>query len=142
MIQAADSNFLKGNLLDKSNYAAAKLDDLQNMFKSVVEDVSNNTSVCPGRQEVAFLAHNASALHSAFCLHELGQTEAARKVLLDGPATLHAEPVFHYNLACYECMLGNLELARVHLEKTFDLDKKFRDYAKTDPDLERLRENE
>ena len=85
---------------------------------------------------------NIGYIHSAFCLHELGQTEAARKVLLDGPETLHAEPVFHYNLACYECMLGNLELARVHLEKTFDLDKKFRDYANTDPDLEKLRENE
>ena len=82
---------------------------------------------------------NIGYIHSAFCLHELGQTEAARTLLLDGPATLHAEPVFHYNLACYECMLGHIETARAHLDKSFDLDKKFRDYAKTDPDLEKLR---
>lgn len=81
---------------------------------------------------------NIGYIHSAFCLHELGQTEAARKIMLDGPQTLHTEPVFHYNLACYECMLGNLDLARVHLDKSFELDKKFRDYAKSDPDLEKL----
>jgi predicted Zn-dependent protease len=83
---------------------------------------------------------NIGYIHSAFCLHELGQTDAARKLLLDGPETLHAEPVFHYNLACYECMLGQLAAARQHLDKSFQLDKKFRDYAKTDPDLEPLRE--
>ena len=83
---------------------------------------------------------NIGYIHSAFCLHELGHTEAARQMLLAGPETLHAEPVFHYNLACYECMLGHFDLARVHLDKSFDLDKKFRDYAQTDPDLEKLRD--
>lgn len=79
-------------------------------------------------------------IHSAFCLHELGKTEEARTLLLNGPETLHGEPVFHYNLACYECVLGNLDLARAHLEKSIVLDKKFRDYAQTDPDLKALRE--
>src|SRR5882757_3690593 len=83
---------------------------------------------------------NIGYIHSAFCLHELGQTDAARKLLLDGPETLHTEPVFHYNLACYECMLGRLDAARAHLDKSFELDKKFREYARTDPDLEKLRE--
>jgi predicted Zn-dependent protease len=78
-------------------------------------------------------------IHMAFCLHELGQPLAARDALLGGPASLHKEPTFHYNLACYECSLGNLELARMHLEKSFELDKKYRDFAKTDPDLAPLR---
>jgi predicted Zn-dependent protease len=78
---------------------------------------------------------NTGYIHSAFCLHELGQTEAARKLLLSGPESLHKEPVFHYNLACYECCLGHHEEARQHLERSIQLDKKFRDYAKTDPDL-------
>ena len=79
-------------------------------------------------------------IHAAFCLHELGRTADARDVLLTGPDTLHAEPTFHYNLACYECALGHLELARMHLEKSIELDKKFRDFAKVDPDLAALRE--
>ena len=78
-------------------------------------------------------------IHAAFCLHEMGRTSEARDVLLNGPETLHVEPTFHYNLACYECALGNLELARMHLEKSIQLDKNFRDFAKSDPDLAALR---
>lgn len=74
-------------------------------------------------------------IHAAFCLHELGRTAEARDILINGPQSLHAEPTFHYNLACYECRLGNLDLARLHLEKSIELDKKMRDFAKTDPDL-------
>jgi len=80
-------------------------------------------------------------IHAAFCLHELGKTREARDFVLAGPQALHAEPVFHYNLACYEAVLGNLDAARIHLEKSVQLDKKFRDYAKTDPDLEALRKS-
>ena len=82
----------------------------------------------------------AGFIHAAFCLHELGRSAEARDVLIDGPQTLHAEPTFHYNLACYECRLGNLDLARLHLEKSIELDKRMRDFAKTDPDLALLYE--
>jgi predicted Zn-dependent protease len=78
-------------------------------------------------------------IHAAFCLHELGKTEDARAVLLDGPQTLRTEPVFHYNLACYEAVLGNLDEARGYLKTSVELDKKFSEYAKTDPDLRALR---
>ncbi|HEV7866302.1 MAG TPA: hypothetical protein VGO90_01370 [Chthoniobacteraceae bacterium] len=78
-------------------------------------------------------------IHAAFCLHELGRTVEARDALLAGPTILRTEPTFHYNLACYECALGNLELARVHLDKSVALDKKFREFAKCDPDLAALR---
>jgi predicted Zn-dependent protease len=74
-------------------------------------------------------------IHAAFCLHEMGRTDEARQMLLGGPTSLHAEPTFHYNLACYECVLGRLDLARMHLEKSIQLDKKYRDFAKGDPDL-------
>jgi predicted Zn-dependent protease len=83
---------------------------------------------------------NIGYIHTAFCLHELGQTDAARTLLLEGPSTLHAEPVYHYNLACYEAVLGNLDVARVHLDRSFALDKQFRDFAKIDPDLRALGE--
>jgi len=56
-------------------------------------------------------------------------------VLLGGPEALRAEPTFHYNLACYECVLGHLDLARMHLEKSIQLDTKYRDFARGDPDL-------
>jgi predicted Zn-dependent protease len=80
----------------------------------------------------------AGFIQAAFCLHAMGRTDEAREVLLAGPSSLHAEPTYHYNLACYECVLGHLELARMHLERSIQLDKKYRDFARSDPDLAAL----
>jgi tetratricopeptide (TPR) repeat protein len=79
-------------------------------------------------------------IHAAFCLHELGRTEEAKGTLLDGPAKLLDEPVYYYNLGCYDAVLGNLNEAKAYLRASFRLDKSFRDLAKNDPDLERIRD--
>jgi predicted Zn-dependent protease len=78
-------------------------------------------------------------IHAAFCLHEQGDTVAAKKKLLEGPECLAQEANYHYNLACYECVLGNLEEARRHLTTSFALDPKYKEFAKTDPDLRALK---
>jgi len=78
-------------------------------------------------------------IHAAFCLHELGDTPAAKKKLMEGPPSLEKEANYFYNLACYECVLGNLEAAQQHLTTSITLDKKYKDYAKSDPDLRTLR---
>jgi tetratricopeptide (TPR) repeat protein len=83
---------------------------------------------------------NMGYIQKAFCLHELGQSAEARECLLNGPESLREEPTFHYNLACYECALGDLDTSRRHLDTAFRMDKKFREFAKTDPDLRALRE--
>ncbi len=77
-------------------------------------------------------------IHAAFCLHELGDTPAAKRKLLEGPPTLEKEANYFYNLACYECVLGNLEAAQQHLITSCALDKKYKEYAKSDPDLRAL----
>ncbi len=77
-------------------------------------------------------------IHHAFCLHELGKTGQAREVLLDGPPALVKEATYHYNLACYECVLGNLESARAHLAMSLKMDAGLREHARTDPDLRPL----
>jgi tetratricopeptide (TPR) repeat protein len=79
-------------------------------------------------------------IHAAFCLHELGRTSEAKQTLLDGPAALLDEPVYYYNLGCYDTVLGNLEQAKVYLRASFRLDKSFRELAKTDPDLKQIRD--
>jgi predicted Zn-dependent protease len=78
-------------------------------------------------------------IHSAFCLHELGRTKEAKEILLGGPPSLLKEPTYHYNLACYEARLGNFAEAHAHLETSFTMDRKFREFAKTDSDLEPVR---
>jgi hypothetical protein len=51
---------------------------------------------------------------------------------------LKAEPTYHYNLACYEAALGNIEQARAHLNVSFAMDKTLKEFARTDPDLKVL----
>jgi predicted Zn-dependent protease len=79
-------------------------------------------------------------IHGAFCLHELGRTQEAKQLLMAGPASLRREPTFHYNLGCYDAVLGNLDDATLHLETSFQMDRKFREIAKYDPDLKAVKD--
>lgn len=81
---------------------------------------------------------NTGYIHAAFCLHEMGRTREAKEVLLDGPPGIVNEATYHYNLACYECVLGNMEAAKAYLETSVSMDNKFREFAKEDPDLKPL----
>jgi predicted Zn-dependent protease len=81
----------------------------------------------------------AGFLHAGFCLNQLGKTAEARRVLLAGPSALRKEPIYHYNLGCYEALLGNARNARKHLGMSFEMDASFREIAKNDPDLASVR---
>jgi predicted Zn-dependent protease len=74
-------------------------------------------------------------LSAAFCLHELGETDEARKWLLRGPDVLSEMAVFHYNMACYLWTLGEKERAQNHLAKAFEMDDSFKESALHDKDL-------
>lgn len=78
-------------------------------------------------------------IHGAFALHELGRTAEARDLLLKGPEELRKDPTFHYNIGCYEAVLGNREEALQSLRLSFALDETYRDFARRDPDLELVR---
>jgi len=79
-------------------------------------------------------------IHGAFALHELGRTAEARDLLLKGPPLLRQNPTFHYNIGCYEAVLGNRESALQSLRESFALDETYRDFAQCDPDLEGIRD--
>lgn len=74
-------------------------------------------------------------LSAAFCLHETGDTDEARKWLLSGPDILEEMPVFHYNMACYLWKLGEGERARNYLAKAVEMDDTFLESARSDRDL-------
>ena len=78
---------------------------------------------------------SAGFLHAGFCLHELGKTAEAKALLLKGPVALLKEPIYYYNMGCYEALLGNVKDARINLETSFRMDSSFRELAKRDPDL-------
>jgi predicted Zn-dependent protease len=77
-------------------------------------------------------------VHSAYCLHELGRTSEAIQALLSAPASLRDKAIFYYNFACYSCVLGQIDAAREALHRSFALDKRYRDFARGDSDLEPL----
>lgn len=79
-------------------------------------------------------------LHAGFCLHELGKTAQAKELLLKGPAALLKEPIYYYNMGCYDALLGNSKSAQVHLLTSFKMDPSFREIAKRDPDLKSVQE--
>jgi Flp pilus assembly protein TadD len=78
-------------------------------------------------------------IHAAYCLHETGDTLAARDWLMKGPAALMNDPLFHYNLACYLAVLGERKRAKSHLDRAFELDESLKETAQADTDLEALR---
>jgi Flp pilus assembly protein TadD len=83
---------------------------------------------------------SAGFLHAGFCLHALGKTAQARALLLKGPMALRNEPIYYYNMGCYEALLGNPKSAKKHLLTSFKMDASFREIAKRDPDLESVQE--
>ena len=76
---------------------------------------------------------------TSYCLRELERVEEARETLMDGPDSLREEPIFYYNLACYESLLGAIEVSHEWLKRALELDPNMAPEARKDRDLENLR---
>jgi Flp pilus assembly protein TadD len=74
----------------------------------------------------------------AYALRELKRVEEARRTLLAAEPLHGTSGLLHYNLACYECLLGDLEEARRRLARAYRLEPKLQPGAAEDPDLARL----
>lgn len=76
----------------------------------------------------------------SYSLHELKRTREARDNLLRVVDKFPISATLHYNLACYECQLGDLVQARKWLERAFRVGdrKQMRQAALADPDLKPL----
>ena len=79
----------------------------------------------------------------AYALRELNRVDEAKGVLLQAePRHGEASAVLHYNLACYDALLGELASARKRLARACAMDGQFKVAAQDDPDLEALRAEE
>jgi hypothetical protein len=79
-------------------------------------------------------------VNRSFSLHELKRTSEARQNLLQIIDKFPADPIIPYNLACYECQLGDMNQARKWLDTAFRLGNRNRmkPMALNDPDLRPL----
>ena len=72
----------------------------------------------------------------AYCIRRKESLSAARSVLLEASRRFKKAAIIPYNLACYECQLGNREEASKYLQRAIQLDKDCRELAMNDDDLE------
>ena len=76
----------------------------------------------------------------AYALRELNRVKEARAVLVAGePHHGRTSAVLHYNLACYDSLLGALGSAKRRLAQACRMDPQFKAAAREDPDLVALR---
>ena len=80
-------------------------------------------------------------IQGAYCLHQLGRTVEAIDHIQSGPESLLDEPVYFYNLACYELALGKSQAAMTWLRQSIEMDRTLRGKALTDPDLVSVRDD-
>jgi tetratricopeptide (TPR) repeat protein len=74
-------------------------------------------------------------LSAAYCLHEAGETKEAMRCLEEGPEVLEEMAIFHYNKACYLCVMGDVKGASECLARAIEMDDSFQEAAMVDKDL-------
>jgi tetratricopeptide (TPR) repeat protein len=74
----------------------------------------------------------------AYATRRADSIEGARIILVNAVERQPDVAIFHYNLACYACQLGNLDEAKARLKQAFELEPKYRITALEDEDLEAL----
>lgn len=73
-----------------------------------------------------------------FALHQLEKGEEAFRVLLAAPEWIRRTGILHYNLACYEARLGDLNTARRCIDAAIEINSAIKKNARNDPDLAAL----
>lgn len=56
-------------------------------------------------------------------------------ILLEAVERIPTAAIFHYNLACYECLLGDAEVSKARLQHAFKLEPAYRMKALEDEDF-------
>ena len=68
----------------------------------------------------------------AFATRRADSLDAARRILVEAWKAHEKEPLFPFNIACYMCQLGQVEIAKGMLEVAFKMDRGMRMMALDD----------
>jgi Flp pilus assembly protein TadD len=130
--------------------AALELDGLDSASRERVEALACRADIHCGLEqwaEMSLVAEKLARLAPmnpqcqitwAHAARHADSVEAARRILLQAADRMPKEAFLHYNLGCYECLLGEMDAARDRLTHAFKLDPRLRPKAKLDQDLEAL----
>lgn len=75
------------------------------------------------------------AVSWAYATRRSDSIEAGRLILLEAVERLPEAAILQYNLACYECLLGDVEVGKARLKHAFKLEPRYREKALDDEDL-------
>ena len=112
-------------------------------WRICAEEKDWTTALAVARQLVQVDPGNPTGwIHQSYSLHELKQTEEARRQLLGVAEKFCRISTVAYNLACYACQLGQPDEARRWLDRAIQLEGKDRvkAMALSDPDLAPMRD--
>jgi hypothetical protein len=71
----------------------------------------------------------------AYATRRTESIEAAKLILLEAVERHPKEPMIHYNLACYDSVMGEVEVAKVRLKHVFKMEPRWRLKALDEEDL-------
>jgi tetratricopeptide (TPR) repeat protein len=153
-LEPADRQYLRaahGYLeLEMYSEAAAELNNIDPVCLAAPEVLSVRLWVYAGLQNWGMMQSVAKrlsgrdptnaqwAISAAYATRRAESIAAAKSILMRALELHPEEPTIHYNLACYECQLGNLSDAKEHLMQATKADVKFKAMALDDSDLEPL----
>jgi len=124
-LSAAQGYLELGMFLD----ADTELDNIEPELRHAPEvlEVRAQLYSALGKLELMLVVTNALVRHDpdnvqwtvwrAFATRRAQSLEAARSILLEAVERHPEAAIFHYNLACYECQLGELEVAKSRSRK-------------------------
>jgi Tfp pilus assembly protein PilF len=130
--------------------ADAELDGIDPEVRHVAEVLAVRVRIYKGLEKWELMRTVASrlaahdpedaqwAISLAYATRRAQSIEAARRILLESVERLPKEPILHFNLACYECQLGELEVAKARLAHACKLSEKCRVMALDNEDLKPL----
>ena len=143
------SGYIGLGLLEQAHAELAAIPDAESELPEVLAANAELAMAAKRWTDVVRFAHRLTEVEPgdvqgwvwwAYALREMQQIREARSVLLQIDAT-HGDDhaIVPYNLACYYCLLGELDTARRYFSKACKMDPHFKESLATDPDLAGLR---
>lgn len=93
---------------------------------------------CANRLAAIESSDPGDLINLAYVTRRADSLEGARVILENAAKRYPNEAIIHYNLGCYACCAGELEIAKSYLKRAFHLDASYIKMSQNDEDLKRL----
>lgn len=132
---------IDGETVDAPHGSALFVADPASKRSAVATENETTVVVVGGRPGEAFEISAGDAMGDFFPLYREGNYDAALAACLAAIETHPGNPLVLYNIACLESLLGNRDEALAALSDALPAWPRFKELAKTDDDLQALRDD-